>query len=220
MRNSLPRRCGPWHCLRARTLHLQDAMTQSRRIGRNHESIGAEGSKRCENRELSLYFEFQISYLEFHFYSSISVPPFQGLRSPDLNPGLAPWVVLSRPFRAKDFTTAKTPEGWRRKAQGVSPERAAQEKRDESTTFSCTWVRCRCMGDCGELGFWLRLCCAVVIHISWGPYSPESGTSCYQDSGCGLVCRHVILAPFRPDRNEFGPARVSGSASFVAIFLE
>ncbi len=53
--------------------------------------------------------------------SFISVSRFQGLRSPDLNPGLAPWAVLSRPFRAKHFTTAKTPKGWRSKAQGVSP---------------------------------------------------------------------------------------------------
>jgi hypothetical protein len=98
--------------------------------------------------------------------SSISMPPFQGLRSPHPNPGLAPWAVLSRPFRAKHFTTAKTPQGWRSKAQGVSPERAAQRRRDENTTFSCAWVRPRCMGDCVEV-FRLRICRFVLFVASF-----------------------------------------------------
>ena len=53
--------------------------------------------------------------------SSISVVPFQGLISLDLDPGLTPWAVLSRPFRAERFPLTTTPKGWHSRAQGVSP---------------------------------------------------------------------------------------------------
>ena len=50
--------------------------------------------------------------------SCISVPPLQGLRSSDLNPGLTPWAVLPRLCRAaRPIVTVQYPGGLRN-AQG------------------------------------------------------------------------------------------------------
>ncbi len=69
--------------------------------------------------------------------SSISVPPFQGLRFPALYPGLAPWAVLSRPFRAKHFTTAKIPKDYAfhdcENPEGVAQQSPGREPWDKVT---------------------------------------------------------------------------------------